>query len=69
MVRFATGDIVQALFVRDGNQHEWSQGTPVQVHLPAEALRVLPPRHARDIAASSSEAAPDAAAAVEVGSS
>ena len=69
VVRLATGDIVQALFVRDGNQHEWSQGTPVQVHLPAEALRVLPPRHARDIAASSSEAAPDAAAAVEVGSS
>jgi hypothetical protein len=42
-VRLATGDTVQALLVNDGNEREWSQGTPVQVHLPAEALRVLPP--------------------------
>jgi hypothetical protein len=34
---------VQALFVRDGASREWAQGTAVQVHLPAEALRVLPP--------------------------
>ena len=42
VVRLATGDVVQALFVRDGSVREWSQGTPVQVHFPAEALRVLP---------------------------
>ena len=43
VVRLATGNLVQALFVNDGSQREWSQGTPVQVHFPAEALRVLPP--------------------------
>jgi spermidine/putrescine transport system ATP-binding protein len=42
VVRLATGDTVQALLVNDGSEREWSQGTPVQVHLPAEALRVLP---------------------------
>jgi hypothetical protein len=45
VVRLATGDIVQALFVNDGTPREWSQGTAVQVHFPAEALRVLPPGH------------------------
>jgi spermidine/putrescine transport system ATP-binding protein len=43
VVRLATGDVVQALFVRDGSSRDWAQGTAVQVHLPAEALRVLPP--------------------------
>jgi len=42
VVRLATGDSVQALLVNDGSEREWSQGTPVQVHLPTEALRVLP---------------------------
>jgi spermidine/putrescine transport system ATP-binding protein len=45
VVRLATGDLVQALFVNDGSRRDWSQGTPVQVHFPAEALRVLPPGH------------------------
>ena len=71
MIRLATGDVVQALFVRDGSQHEWSQGTAVQVHLPADALRVLPPSSAAETAvALAPEAAPeDGAAAVEVGTS
>jgi hypothetical protein len=69
VVRLATGNVVQALFVRDGSQHEWSQGTPVQVHLPSEALRVLPPSRPEEMAAISQEAAPDASAAVEVGTS
>ena len=43
VVRLATGDVVQALFVNDGTPRELAQGTPVQVHLPVEALRVLPP--------------------------
>ena len=46
VVRLATGDLVQALFVRDGTSRDWVQGTAVQVHLPAEALRVLPPGRA-----------------------
>jgi spermidine/putrescine transport system ATP-binding protein len=67
VVRLATGDVVQALFVRDGSVREWAQGTPVQVHLPSEALRVLPATSAGDIAPASLEAVPDAAAALEVG--
>ena len=43
VVRLATGDVVQALFVNDGTPRDWSQGTAVQVHFPPEALRVLPP--------------------------
>jgi len=43
VVRLATGDVVQALFVNDGTPREFVQGTPVQVHLPVDALRVLPP--------------------------
>jgi spermidine/putrescine transport system ATP-binding protein len=69
VVRLATGNVVQALFVRDGSRHEWSQGTLVQVHLPSEALRVLPPSRPEEMAAISQEAAPDASAAVEVGTS
>jgi spermidine/putrescine transport system ATP-binding protein len=42
VVRLGTGDTVQALVVNDGSERGWSQGTPVQVHLPVEALRVLP---------------------------
>jgi spermidine/putrescine transport system ATP-binding protein len=68
VVRLATGDTVQALFVRDGSERDWSQGTPVQVHFPADALRVLPPSSPREIAAISEEAAPDAAP-LEVGTS
>jgi spermidine/putrescine transport system ATP-binding protein len=48
VVRLATGDLAQALFVRDGTSREWAQGTAVQVHLPVEALRVLPPGPAGD---------------------
>ena len=42
VVRLATGDVVQALLVNDGTARDLAQGTPVRVHLPAEALRVLP---------------------------
>jgi hypothetical protein len=67
VVRLATGDSVQALFVRDGSQQEWSQGTPVQVHFPAEALRVLPPSRPGERVSSPADVAPDAGAALEVG--
>jgi spermidine/putrescine transport system ATP-binding protein len=68
VVRLATGDVVQALFVNDGTQREWAQGTPVQVHLPAEALRVLPTsRGGGRGAAPPPDLAPGAGAAVELG--
>ena len=41
MLRLATGTSVQALMQNDGERPEWTQGTPVHVHLPADALRVL----------------------------
>jgi spermidine/putrescine transport system ATP-binding protein len=66
VVRLATGDVVQALFVRDGSTRDWAQGTPVQVHLPAEALRVLPPSSSGERASAATESAPDDGGAVEV---
>jgi spermidine/putrescine transport system ATP-binding protein len=42
IVRTATGEVLQALLQNTGGRIVYDQGTPVQVHLPAEALRVLP---------------------------
>jgi hypothetical protein len=42
IVRAATGEALQALFQNTGKPIQYEQGTPVQIHLPAEALRVLP---------------------------
>jgi len=42
MLRLAAGVPVQALIQNDGSQAHLSQGTPVQVHLAPDALRVLP---------------------------
>ena len=42
MVRAATGESLQALVQNTGGGNPYEQGTPVQLHLPAEALRVLP---------------------------
>ena len=69
VVRLASGDVVQALFVRDGSTRDWSQGTAVQVHLPADALRVLPPGAAGDGALTAAEFAPQADGTLEVGAS
>jgi len=41
IVRLATGQAIQALIQNTGDEIPYTQGTPVQVHLPAEALRVL----------------------------
>ncbi len=41
-VRLATGSALQALVRNDGAVLPYSQGTPVSVGLPADALRVLP---------------------------
>ncbi|HEX6120694.1 MAG TPA: ABC transporter ATP-binding protein [Dongiaceae bacterium] len=41
IVRLATGTAIQALIQNTGEEIPYVQGTPVQVHLPPEALRVL----------------------------
>jgi spermidine/putrescine transport system ATP-binding protein len=41
-VRLATGSPLQALLRNDGQALPFSQGTPVSIQLPADALRVLP---------------------------
>ncbi len=41
-VRLATGSALQALIRNEGTVVPYSQGTPVSVDLPADALRVLP---------------------------
>jgi spermidine/putrescine transport system ATP-binding protein len=69
VVRLATGDVVQALFVRDGSTRDWSQGTAVQVHLPSEALRVLPPHRDSDSAPEPTEPAVDLGTPLEAGAS
>jgi spermidine/putrescine transport system ATP-binding protein len=42
IVRAATGELLQALIQNTGRPVGYDQGTPVQVYLPADALRVLP---------------------------
>jgi spermidine/putrescine transport system ATP-binding protein len=42
LVRLAVGDVLQVLVQNQGQPMEYAQGTPVSVHLPADALRVLP---------------------------
>jgi spermidine/putrescine transport system ATP-binding protein len=42
IVRSATGEPLQALVQNTGGGIPWEQGTPVQLHLPVDALRVLP---------------------------
>jgi len=41
IVRLATGQAIQVLIQNTGDDIPFAQGTPVQVHLPADALRVL----------------------------
>ena len=42
IVRAATGERLHALVQNTGKGLPYEQGTPVQMHLPADALRVLP---------------------------
>jgi len=67
VVRLATGDVVQALFVNDGTPREFVQGTPVQVHLPVDALRVLPPPAAAAPEPEAKPLEPASDAAVQLG--
>jgi spermidine/putrescine transport system ATP-binding protein len=42
LVRVATGETLQALVTNTGRELPYEQGTPVTLHLPADALRVVP---------------------------
>jgi spermidine/putrescine transport system ATP-binding protein len=42
VVRLANGEPLQALVQNQGQHVSWQQGTAIAVHLPADALRVLP---------------------------
>ena len=42
VVRLANGASLQALVQNQGRPVSWQQGTAIAVHLPADALRVLP---------------------------
>jgi spermidine/putrescine transport system ATP-binding protein len=42
VVRLANGESLQALVQNQGQPMSWQQGTAIAVHLPADALRVLP---------------------------
>jgi hypothetical protein len=42
IVHLAPGDTLQALIPNEGETLPFQQGTPVAVHLPRQALRVLP---------------------------
>jgi spermidine/putrescine transport system ATP-binding protein len=42
VVRLANGESLQALVQNQGQPLSWQQGTAIAVHLPADALRVLP---------------------------
>ena len=48
IVRVATGEALQVLVPNTGRTLPYEQGTPVQVHLPVEALRVLAADEARE---------------------
>jgi spermidine/putrescine transport system ATP-binding protein len=45
-VRLVGGDLVKAIMPNDGSPVAHEQGSPVTLHFPAEALRVLPPTSA-----------------------
>ena len=42
-MRLVGGDLVKAVMPNDGSPLAYEQGSPVTVHLPPDALRVLPP--------------------------
>ena len=42
-VRLVGGDLVRAVVPNDGAPLAYEQGSPVTLHLPAEAVRVLAP--------------------------
>jgi hypothetical protein len=41
-IRIVGGDLLKATMPNDGSALVYAEGTPVTLHLPADALRVLP---------------------------
>jgi spermidine/putrescine transport system ATP-binding protein len=63
IVRAATGEALQALVQNTGGGIPYEQGTPVQLHLPVDALRVLPSRVGDEPAPKGDEPDPETVAA------
>jgi spermidine/putrescine transport system ATP-binding protein len=63
IVRAATGEALQALVQNTGGGIPYEQGTPVQLHLPVDALRVLPSGAAKESSAGDEEPDPETVAA------
>jgi spermidine/putrescine transport system ATP-binding protein len=63
IVRAATGEPLQALIQNTGGGIPYEQGTPVQLHLPADALRVLPAGTGEATSAEDEEPDPETVAA------
>jgi spermidine/putrescine transport system ATP-binding protein len=64
ITRLATGQTVQASIANTGEPTTYASGTPVAVHVPADALRVLAPSTREPGAAGELTAEPEAAPAV-----
>jgi spermidine/putrescine transport system ATP-binding protein len=60
IVRVATGEALQVLVPNTGKALPYEQGTPVQVHLPVEALRVLAAGESNDAEAAEGPALAEA---------
>ncbi len=64
ITRLATGETVQASISNTGDSTTYASGTPVAVHVPADALRVLAPSAGGPVAPGDVPAEPEAAPAV-----
>jgi ABC-type Fe3+/spermidine/putrescine transport system ATPase subunit len=64
IVRLPTGATVQATIANSGQTADYAQGTPVAVHVPADALRVLAPSAAATAIGSDVDAEGEPAPAV-----
>jgi spermidine/putrescine transport system ATP-binding protein len=69
IVRAATGEALQALVQNTGGGIPYEQGTPVQLHLPVDALRVLPSVAGDAPSTEGEEADPETVAAGELSES
>jgi ABC-type Fe3+/spermidine/putrescine transport system ATPase subunit len=64
MTRLATGETMQVSIANTGDAAPYAQGTPVAVHVPADALRVLAPSPLAAAPAGDVGASPEPAPAV-----
>jgi spermidine/putrescine transport system ATP-binding protein len=64
ITRLATGETVQVSITNTGDSSGYAQGTPVAVHVPPDALRVLAPSGGGPAAEAAEPAEPEPAPAV-----